>query len=66
MEYIIGWVVVAVIAGCIGELKGNFINGFVLGLLLGPIGLLIACVLPRSPQNQALYEKRVRDAAAKL
>ena len=66
MEYVIIWLVCAVVGGVIGDAKGNFLNGFLVSVLLGPLGVLIAAVLPRSAAKQAQYERRVREAAERL
>jgi hypothetical protein len=40
------WLLFAVIATVVGSMKGHKAGGFFLGLLLGPLGILIATVLP--------------------
>ena len=51
MEYIIFiiiWLVFAILGGVVGDAggKGNGGLGFVLGLFLGPLGILVAALLP--------------------
>lgn len=43
----------------LGEKKGNGRAGFWLGALLGPIGLLIAVLLPRSAEAEAAFQSKV-------
>src|SRR6266540_877282 len=42
MEFVIIWILCGVVAAMIGAKKGFGGSGFVVGLLLGPIGILIA------------------------
>ena len=44
MEYFLLWIVIGIIGALIGNLKGETTSGFVLGLLLGPIGWIIIAV----------------------
>lgn len=44
----------------IGNTKGRAAAGFVLGLLLGPIGLLITAVLDRTPAEEARRTREVQ------
>lgn len=45
MEIVIFWIVCGVIAGMIGSNKGSGCAGFALGLLLGPLGIIIALIM---------------------
>lgn len=51
--------VLAVIGEIIGESRGHAGAGFFLGLLLGPVGLLIIAVMDRTPEAEARYDKQV-------
>lgn len=46
MYYFIIWLISAVVSGMVGVSKGQTTAGWALGLLLGPIGLIITFVLP--------------------
>ena len=52
-EIVFGWLAAGVVFGCIGAwaagTKGNGSAGLVLGFLLGPLGLLIAMLIPAKP-----------------
>jgi hypothetical protein len=52
MEFIVIWVICGFIAAAIASGKGNSGGGaFLLGVLLGPIGILIAAVQKANPQQ---------------
>lgn len=60
-------VVLGMFSGMIAAGRGNsFGGGFVLGLLLGPIGLLITAVSSRSPEAEAARQKAIEDARRNL
>ena len=52
--------VCACFGGAIGSTKGRTVEGAVLGLLLGPIGLILIAVIPRTPESQAAFNRQVR------
>jgi hypothetical protein len=54
------WVGCGVIGGAIGSSKGNGTAGFWLGLLLGPIGILIAAVMSATPEKEAEHIRAVQ------
>lgn len=60
------WVVVAVLCGVLGAVigdgKGRAVAGFWIGLLLGPIGLIIAAVLPPSDEVQLQRNQQLAGA----
>jgi hypothetical protein len=57
--YIAVWFVLACIGGLIGGSKGLGGQGFFLGLLLGPLGILIIAVVGNGPKSKlALVETR--------
>lgn len=43
---IILWIVCAAVGAFIGHKKNEVLGGFILGALLGPVGVLILTVLP--------------------
>jgi len=47
------WLLTAAIGAALGATKGRSNEGFALGLLLGPIGLIIALLLPAKPMAGA-------------
>jgi hypothetical protein len=51
MTVFIIWVICAVISGAIGSAKGRTGMGWGLGILLGPLGLLIVAVVPAEVKN---------------
>jgi len=52
------WLVCAVVAGMVGSSKGRTGAGWALGILLGPIGMIIIFVMPA---NTEVYEARAVD-----
>ena len=42
MEFVIVWIICGVIAAAIGAKKGETASGFIIGILLGPLGIIIA------------------------
>jgi hypothetical protein len=48
---IIIWLVCAVVSGSVGTRKGRTGLGWVLGILLGPIGLIIIAVVPENTER---------------
>ena len=40
-------------------MKGRDLVGFLLGFFLGPIGWIVAAVMPRAPEKEAEYQERV-------
>lgn len=55
MEWVIIWVVCAFIGYAIGKNKGRGTAGAVAGLLLGPIGIIVALVLQENREKSAEY-----------
>jgi uncharacterized membrane protein YsdA (DUF1294 family) len=52
MLYLIGWLVIAVLFACLGVYVASQCGrssgeGFLLGLLFGPVGVIVAALLPR-------------------
>lgn len=56
------WVICAIIGAAIGHSKGNGTAGFFLGLLLGPLGILIAAVMKPTPEAEAEHRRQVNAA----
>lgn len=46
MELILIWILCGIVAALIGGAKGRGCLGFILGILLGPFGILIMLVTP--------------------
>jgi hypothetical protein len=53
MMAILGWLVTGMIGAAIGSFKGRARAGFVLGLILGPFGWIIALFLRRRATSRA-------------
>ena len=45
------WIVFAVISGVIGLFRGNWVLGFLLGLMFGPLGLVVTVASTRDGDN---------------
>lgn len=60
------WLGLGLIGMSIGARRGQASVGFVLGLFLGPLGWLIAGVIPRSAKAQAEFEREVERRRAQL
>jgi hypothetical protein len=45
------WIASVAIGTYIGHLKGAAQTGFSLGLFLGPLGLVLACLMPMGPHT---------------
>jgi hypothetical protein len=41
MEYFLWWIVCIIVGAVIGQFHGNRFRGFLLGLVLGPIGVIV-------------------------
>jgi hypothetical protein len=63
---IIAWVFFGFIGAAIGSSKGLGGTGFILGLLLGPIGILIVAVMSPTPEAQARRDAEVAGATHSL
>jgi hypothetical protein len=58
MVYLIGWLVIAVSFACLGVYVASQCGrgsgeGFLLGLLFGPVGVIVAALLPRDTARSA-------------
>lgn len=51
MEFLIAWVICGLVGFLLGKVKGKEGLGFVLGLLLGPIGWIVMLCLGGSPHK---------------
>ena len=60
----LGWLVSGMIGAGIANPRGQAAIGLVLGLLLGPLGWLIAGCVPRTPAAQVRYDRRLSSARA--
>jgi len=60
------WIMSAFIGFLVGSNKGKGGTGFLLGLLLGVVGVIIVLVLSPSPEFQAKHDREVEAAGAKL
>lgn len=63
MEFLLFWLACAVLGSMIGSAKGAGFSGFVLGLLLGPIGVLIVLVSNGNRRKCPLCAERIQVAA---
>ena len=62
--WLIVWAICAFIAGVISSLKGrSYGEGFMIGLLLGILGVLIVTVLPKN--EQGLEQEKLKDGTGK-
>jgi hypothetical protein len=57
------WLACGFVGMTIGESKGRSGTGFVLGLLLGVIGLVVIALMSPTPEAQARHELAVSEAA---
>lgn len=60
---IIVWLVCPVLGGVFGAARGQAGMGILVGALLGPVGVIVACILPeqrrqRRPSGRAAYRQR--------
>ncbi len=60
------WLLCAIVGMTIGSSKGRTGDGFALGLLFGPLGVLIVAVLSPTPKAQALRDFEVAIATEAL
>jgi hypothetical protein len=60
------WLIIAMISAAIGSGKGSAGGGFTLGLLLGPLGLILTACMRPTPAAQAAREAAVEVERAKL
>jgi hypothetical protein len=44
MEFVIIWLICGIISAIIGSKKGAGCSGFIIGILLGPFGIIIALI----------------------
>jgi hypothetical protein len=58
MDYVVIWLVCGFIAAMVGSRKGAGGTGFCLGILLGPLGILIA-VFMKGSRRQCVYCKEL-------
>lgn len=63
MGYVFLWILFAIIGLIIGNGKGRGGAGFALGLLLGPIGLIIIAVM--QPNKEKIEEDRLKSGEKK-
>lgn len=56
MEFLIFWIICGIVAGMIGSGKGQGCFGFIIGFLLGPIGIIIA-LISKGNRKQCPYCK---------
>ncbi len=57
---IVFWVLVGGgVGGCLGWLRGRCGTGGLLGVFLGPIGWIVVCVMPATPEAEASYRLAV-------
>ena len=60
--FVVVWLVCGAIGAAIMSGKGRSgVGGFALGVLLGPIGLIIALLLSRSEENEAERQLRIEE-----
>lgn len=64
MEFVVIWVLCGIAGSMIGARKGLGCEGFALGVLLGPIGLLIAALMQGDRRPCPFCRELVRDGAA--
>lgn len=66
MPFVVIWLICGGIASAVARPKGQAGAGFALGVLLGPIGILIAAVMKSTPEAKAaelLEVQRIMGAA---
>lgn len=68
MEFLLTVIILGIICGFIGMAigdiggKGNAGSGFILGLLLGPLGCIIAAVIPPSATSEKVQKEEAEKA----
>jgi hypothetical protein len=67
MWLILLWLVCSVLGAAVAP-RGSTLAGFTFGLLLGPLGVIVAACLrePRDPRREALHRIRVEREMARL
>lgn len=63
---IVVWLASIVIAVCVGSSRGRGAEGLALGIILGPLGILIVALLPRSVAKDAERQFDVATHTAQL
>jgi hypothetical protein len=65
MEYVVVWFVCGIISSVIGSNKGLGCGGFIAGLLLGPLGIILVLVLPGTRIKCQYCQKLIDKKAVK-
>lgn len=67
LPYVVAWVLSGLIAGVIADGKGHgFGSWFVVGGLLGPLGVLLILLTSRTPEAEAKRQAEVDAARRRL
>lgn len=64
MEFVLIWLACGVIAGIIGSQKGEGCSGFLVGLILGPIGIITGLLSPGANRVKCPYCRKLIDKKA--
>jgi predicted MFS family arabinose efflux permease len=61
---VVFWIAQAGLGAWVGSVKGRWLDGFLLGAILGLIGVLIIALMSPTPEKRV--ERKLRDAAVEL
>lgn len=60
------WLICGLIGWYIGDTKGRPGDGFALGVLLGPIGIIVIAAMGRSAKKEAEHQAEVAAVSARM
>lgn len=65
MGFVILWIICAFVGAALGSRKGRGGTGFILGLLFGPIGILIVLVIRGNRRSCSACKELIHKAATR-
>ncbi len=60
------WIASVIAGGCVGELRGRAAAGLALGVFLGPVGVIVAGLLPPTARSQLRRQEELEEERARL